>query len=106
MYINEAIRRELRRGGQVYYLHNKVETIEKTVQEVSITESDTLEAAIEKVYDFWNLGIDIVGKTTAQKIKGLKKYENIQFYSIIYINLKTFFKDIFYVLWRVFYGDN
>lgn len=27
--INEAIRRELRRGGQVYYLHNNVETIER-----------------------------------------------------------------------------
>jgi len=26
--INDAIRRELRRGGQVYYLHNRVETIE------------------------------------------------------------------------------
>lgn len=25
--INEAIRRELRRGGQVFYLHNNVETI-------------------------------------------------------------------------------
>ncbi|MBE6795659.1 MAG: transcription-repair coupling factor [Ruminococcaceae bacterium] len=28
--IAEAISKELRRGGQVYYLHNKVETIEKT----------------------------------------------------------------------------
>jgi transcription-repair coupling factor (superfamily II helicase) len=27
--INDAIRRELRRGGQVYYLHNKVESIER-----------------------------------------------------------------------------
>ena len=27
--ICEAIRRELRRGGQVFYLHNKVETIER-----------------------------------------------------------------------------
>ncbi len=26
----DAIRRELRRGGQVYYLHNRVETIERT----------------------------------------------------------------------------
>lgn len=25
--INEAIRRELRRGGQVFYLHNRVDTI-------------------------------------------------------------------------------
>lgn len=28
--LTEAIRRELRRGGQVYYLHNRVETIERT----------------------------------------------------------------------------
>ncbi len=28
--ILDAIRRELRRGGQVYYLHNRVESIEKT----------------------------------------------------------------------------
>lgn len=27
--ITDAIRRELRRGGQVYYLHNRVETIER-----------------------------------------------------------------------------
>ena len=27
--INDAVRRELRRGGQVYYLHNKVESIER-----------------------------------------------------------------------------
>lgn len=45
--------------GSTYYIlkpqinntHKEIETIEKTVQEVSITESDTLEAAIEKVYD-------------------------------------------------------
>jgi len=28
--VNDAIRRELSRGGQVYYLHNRVETIERT----------------------------------------------------------------------------
>ena len=27
--ITDAIRRELRRGGQVYYLHNRVESIER-----------------------------------------------------------------------------
>ena len=32
--IQEAILRELRRGGQVYYLHNTVETIEKTAIEL------------------------------------------------------------------------
>lgn len=30
----EAMERELRRGGQVYYLHNKVETIEKTAAKI------------------------------------------------------------------------
>ena len=29
LVINDAIRRELSRGGQVYYLHNRVETIER-----------------------------------------------------------------------------
>ena len=28
--IKEAVLRELLRGGQVYYLHNEVESIEKT----------------------------------------------------------------------------
>ncbi len=30
----EAMEKELRRGGQVYYLHNKVETIEKTAAKI------------------------------------------------------------------------
>ncbi len=33
--INEAIRRELRRGGQVFYLYNSVEGIEEKAQELS-----------------------------------------------------------------------
>lgn len=32
--INEAIRRELRRGGQVYYLHNDVASIERTAAKI------------------------------------------------------------------------
>ncbi|MDR1003059.1 MAG: transcription-repair coupling factor [Oscillospiraceae bacterium] len=32
--IAEAIRRELRRGGQVFYLHNRVESIEKTAARI------------------------------------------------------------------------
>ena len=32
--LSEAMKKELRRGGQVYYLHNKVETIEKTAATV------------------------------------------------------------------------
>jgi len=34
--IREAFQRELARGGQVYFLHNDVETIEKTVRELEI----------------------------------------------------------------------
>ena len=32
--IGDAIRRELRRGGQVYYLHNRVETIDRTASRI------------------------------------------------------------------------
>lgn len=32
--INEAIRREIRRGGQVFYLHNNVETIESVASRI------------------------------------------------------------------------
>lgn len=32
----DAIRKELRRGGQVYYLHNRVETIEKVASRIKI----------------------------------------------------------------------
>ena len=32
--VNEAIRRELRRGGQVYYLHNDVASIERTAARI------------------------------------------------------------------------
>ena len=32
--IREAFQRELQRGGQVYFLHNEVDTIEKTVREL------------------------------------------------------------------------
>jgi transcription-repair coupling factor (superfamily II helicase) len=32
--VNEAIRRELRRGGQVYYLHNDVASIERTASRI------------------------------------------------------------------------
>ncbi|QJR79508.1 transcription-repair coupling factor [Alteromonas pelagimontana] len=33
--IREAIMREILRGGQIYFLHNEVETIEKTAQEIT-----------------------------------------------------------------------
>ncbi|MEF1220884.1 helicase-related protein, partial [Photobacterium damselae] len=33
--VREAILREINRGGQVYFLHNEVDTIEKTVEDIS-----------------------------------------------------------------------
>ena len=33
--VADAIRRELNRGGQVYYLHNRVETIQRTAAQIS-----------------------------------------------------------------------
>jgi len=35
MLIREAIMREILRGGQVYFLHNEVESIEKTAEEIA-----------------------------------------------------------------------
>ncbi|CAM3524650.1 transcription-repair coupling factor [Parendozoicomonas haliclonae] len=35
LLVKEAILRELMRGGQVYYLHNEVKTIEKTAEELT-----------------------------------------------------------------------
>ena len=60
LIINEAIRRELRRGGQVFYLHNFVESIEDVAARLS---SAIPEARIttahgkmdkERLEDIWN----------------------------------------------------
>ena len=32
--LSDAMRRELERGGQVYYLHNRVETIDRTAARI------------------------------------------------------------------------
>ncbi len=32
--LSDAMRRELERGGQVYYLHNRVETIDRTASRI------------------------------------------------------------------------
>ena len=32
--VSDAIRRELQRGGQVYYLHNRIDNIEKTARKL------------------------------------------------------------------------
>ena len=60
LIINEAIRRELRRGGQVFYLHNFVESIDEVASRIS---SAIPEARIttahgkmdkERLEDIWN----------------------------------------------------
>lgn len=43
--VEDAIRRELNRGGQVYYLHNRVETIERTAARISAMVPDARVAA-------------------------------------------------------------
>ena len=42
----DAIRRELERGGQVYYLHNRVETIERTAARLRALLGDQVEIAV------------------------------------------------------------
>ena len=37
--IRDAVLREIDRGGQVYYLYNKVDTIEKKVSELQVVNS-------------------------------------------------------------------
>ncbi|HCC35247.1 MAG TPA: transcription-repair coupling factor [Ruminococcaceae bacterium] len=62
--LNDAIRREIRRGGQVYYLHNRVETIEKVAMRL---QTALPEAAIgvahgkmgeEEISDVWKKLLD------------------------------------------------
>ena len=42
----DAIRRELERGGQVYYLHNRVDTIERTAAHLRTLLGDSVEIAV------------------------------------------------------------
>ncbi len=72
--IEEAIRRELRRGGQVFYLSNNVETIERTAYNVSQMAPDASIAIAhgkmdkEELSDIWHNviegNIDILVCTT------------------------------------------
>lgn len=72
--IREAIRRELGRGGQVYYLHNRVETIERAayqVQElvpearIGIAHGKMSEDRLENMMlDFMEAKIDVLVCTT------------------------------------------
>ncbi len=72
--IKEAILREILRGGQVYYLHNEVDTIEKTARDlqalipearVSIGHGQMRERDLERVMsDFYHKRFNIMVCTT------------------------------------------
>ncbi|WP_158969309.1 transcription-repair coupling factor [Paraglaciecola sp. L3A3] len=72
--IREAIMREILRGGQVYFLHNEVDTIEKTAEEIkeivpeariSIGHGQMRERELEKVMtDFYHQRSNVLLCTT------------------------------------------
>jgi transcription-repair coupling factor (superfamily II helicase) len=69
-----AVRRELLRDGQVFYLHNRVESIEKAARRirelvpearVAVAHGQMGEERLEKIMlDFWNRDIDVLVCTT------------------------------------------
>lgn len=72
--IQEAVRREMRRGGQVYFVHNKVKNIERRQQELAellpearirIAHGQMQESALEDaMLDFYHRRFDILLCTT------------------------------------------
>jgi transcription-repair coupling factor (superfamily II helicase) len=72
--IKEAVLREILRGGQVYFLHNKVETIEKVAREISelVPEANVVighgqmsERQLEQVMsDFYHRKFNVLVSTT------------------------------------------
>ncbi|MGD8885206.1 MAG: transcription-repair coupling factor, partial [Gammaproteobacteria bacterium] len=72
--IQEACRREMRRGGQVFFLHNQVETIDKTARQiqellpdasVEIAHGQMRERELERVMaDFYHQRFNILVCTT------------------------------------------
>lgn len=72
--ISAAIRRELLRDGQVFFIHNRVESIERAAARVrdmvpeariAIAHGQMPEARLEQVIvDFWNKEIDVLVCTT------------------------------------------
>ncbi|MCD8090762.1 MAG: transcription-repair coupling factor, partial [Clostridiales bacterium] len=72
--VTTAILRELRQGGQVYYLHNRVQTIDETAEKISrlipeakvgVGHGQMKERELEKVLEsFLNRKIDILVCTT------------------------------------------
>lgn len=73
-WLTEALLREIKRGGQVYFVHNEIETIEKTAAEVSrlvpearlrIAHGQMPERELEQVMlDFYHLRFNILVCTT------------------------------------------
>jgi transcription-repair coupling factor (superfamily II helicase) len=72
--VGEAIRRELLREGQVFYVHNRVQDIERTAAHVrelvpeariAVAHGQMDEGSLEKVVlDFWEGGYDVLVCTT------------------------------------------
>lgn len=72
--VSAAIRRELLREGQVFYVHNRVQTIERAVQRirslvpdarVAMAHGQMSEGQLEQVMvDFWNREYDVLVATT------------------------------------------
>jgi transcription-repair coupling factor (superfamily II helicase) len=72
--VNEAVMREIRRGGQVYFVHNKVETIEKVARElaelvpdasVEVAHGQMRERDLERVMlDFYHRRFNVLVCTT------------------------------------------
>ncbi len=72
--VAEAIRRELLRDGQVFYVHNRVQSIEKVANDVrnlvpearvAVAHGQMDEGTLEKVvYDFWENQYDVLVCTT------------------------------------------
>ncbi len=72
--VREAVEREIRRGGQVYFVHNKVENIEKTARElaelvpdatVEIAHGQMRERDLERVMlDFYHRRFNVLVCTT------------------------------------------
>jgi transcription-repair coupling factor (superfamily II helicase) len=72
--IQEAMLREIKRGGQVYFLHNKIETMEKTARElenlvpnarIEIAHGQMPERQLEKIMlDFYHQRFNVLMATT------------------------------------------
>ena len=73
-WLKEALLREIKRGGQVYFVHNEIETIEKTAGEVAglapgakirIAHGQMPEKLLEQVMlDFYHLRFNVLVCTT------------------------------------------